>query len=69
MRPARVSPSASAAAVIVEAVPIVMHWPGERAIAASSVAHSASLMVPARFSSQKRHMSVPLPSVSRANDR
>ncbi len=34
--PGRVSPSASAAAVIVEAVPMVMQWPGERAMPSSS---------------------------------
>ena len=42
--PVSVMPSASTAAVIVDAVPIVMQWPCERAIPSSSSrqAHSPS---------------------------
>ncbi len=62
--PGRVIPSTSAADVIVEAVPIVMQWPGERASPSSISAHSASPSLPARFSSQYFHRSLPLPRVS-----
>lgn len=47
-----------------EAVPIVMQWPGERARPLSSSAISQSPIRPARFSSQYFHMSVPEPRVS-----
>ena len=57
-------PSASAAEVMVDAVPIVMQWPGERAMPHSSSASSHSPISPARASSQNFHMSVPLPSGS-----
>ena len=60
--PGRVMPRASAAEVMVEAVPIVMQWPGERAMPHSSSASSQSPISPARASSQNFHMSVPLPS-------
>ena len=60
--PGSVMPSASAAEVMVEAVPIVMQWPGERAMPHSSSASSHSPISPARASSQNFHRSVPLPS-------
>ena len=41
--PGSVMPSASAALVIVEAVPIVMQWPGERAMPFFEVLHSQSV--------------------------
>lgn len=62
--PGTVTPSASAAAVSVEAVPMVMQWPGERASPLSSSAISQSPMSPARLSSRYFHMSVPEPSTS-----
>jgi hypothetical protein len=62
--PGMVTPSASAAAVSVDAVPMVMQWPGERARPLSSSAISQSPMSPARLSSQYFHMSVPEPSTS-----
>ena len=55
-------PSPSARQAIVDAVPIVMQCPGERAIAPSATAHSAGVMVPAASSSSKRHTCVPEPS-------
>ena len=55
-------PRASAAEVIVEAVPIVMQWPGDRAMPHSSSASSHSPTSPARASSQNFHTSVPLPT-------
>ena len=60
--PASVTPSASAAAVMVDAVPIVMQWPGERAMRSSTSSRSASESVPARRSSHSRQTSEPLPS-------
>jgi hypothetical protein len=60
--PGSVSPSASTVLVIVEAVPIVLQWPGERASDASMSCHCCSLMVPARRSSQNFQLSLPLPS-------
>ena len=57
-----VIPSASTAAVIVEAVPIVMQCPCERAIPSSSSRQAHSLSTPAWRSAQARHTSVPLPS-------
>ncbi len=60
--PGSVRPSASAADVIVDAVPIVMQCPGERAIPDSISASSHSPISPARWSSQYFHTSVPLPS-------
>ncbi len=62
--PGNVMPKASAAEVIVDAVPIVMQWPGERAMPSSISAQSSSVMVPARFSAQYFHTSLPLPSTS-----
>ena len=55
---------ASAAEVIVDAVPMVMQWPGERAMPSSISAHCWSLTLPARFSAQYFHTSEPLPSGS-----
>jgi hypothetical protein len=60
--PGRVMPSASAALVMVEAVPIVMQWPGERAMPCSISAQSASLILPARSSAQYFQTSLPEPS-------
>jgi hypothetical protein len=62
--PGRVSPSASAAAVIVLAVPIVMQCPGERAMPFSMALQSSSVIVPARLRSQYFHASDPLPRTS-----
>jgi len=59
--PARVKPSTSAALVIVDAVPIVMQWPGERAIPSSTACQSCSVIVPARSSAQYFQVSLPLP--------
>ena len=47
---------------MVEAVPMVMQWPGERAMPHSRSASSHSPACPARTSSQTFHMSVPLPT-------
>src|SRR5882672_7490198 len=60
--PGSARPSASAAEVMVDAVPIVMQWPGERAIPSSISSHCSSLTLPARFSAQYFHTSEPLPS-------
>ena len=60
--PGSVIPSTSATAVMVDAVPMVMHWPGERAMPSSSSAQARSSISPARRSSQYRHMSLPLPT-------
>ena len=61
--PGSVNPSASVAEVIVDAVPIVMQWPGERAMLPSISCHVSSVMVPARNSAQYFQVSDPLPSV------
>ena len=61
--PGSVIPSASAALVIVEAVPMVMQWPGERAIDSAMSCHCASVMLPARSSSQYFKLSLPLPRI------
>ena len=55
------SPSVSASAVSVDAVPIVMQCPGPRAMPSSISHHSSQLRLPARFSSQYFHTSLPLP--------
>ena len=60
--PGSVSPSASTAAAIVEAVPIVMHVPNERAMPSSISRHVHSSSVPARRSAQYFQTSVPEPS-------
>ena len=62
-RPGSAKPSASTALVIVDAVPIVMHVPGERAMPFSISSQSFSPMFPARSSAQYFHTSLPLPSV------
>ena len=62
--PDGIRPRASTTAAIVEAVPMVMHVPGERAIP-SSISHQASHpSLPAHRSAQYFHTSLPLPSVS-----
>ena len=61
--PGKLRPSASAMAVIVEAVPIVMQCPGDRAMPSSISAHAAPLKAPAHRSAQYFHTSLPLPSV------
>ena len=61
--PGSVMPMASAAVAIVDAVPIVMHVPNERAMPSSISRHAQSSMVPARFSAQYFHTSLPLASV------
>jgi hypothetical protein len=60
-KPGRTKPSASAALVIVDAVPIVMQWPGDRAMPFSMPVHSACVMFPQRSSAQYFHVSEPLP--------
>ena len=60
--PGSVNPSASVADVIVDAVPIVMQWPGERAMLFSICCHVSSVMLPARSSAQYFQTSEPLPS-------
>src|SRR5438876_11197820 len=50
--PGSVNPSASAALVIVDAVPIVMQWPGDRALPWSISPQSCSVLLPARSSAQ-----------------
>jgi len=59
--PGNVKPSASAADVIVDAVPIVMHVPGERAMPSSIACHCSSVRLPARFSAQYFQTSEPEP--------
>ena len=56
-------PSASAAEVMVDAVPMVMQCPGDRAMPDSRSASSQSPISPARASSQNFHWAVPLPTV------
>ena len=56
-------PSASTAAVMVEAVPMVMQWPGERAMPSSTPCQSSSVILPARSSAQYFQVSDPEPSV------
>ncbi len=60
--PGSVSPSASTAHAIVEAVPIVMQVPGERAMPSSISRQAQSSSVPARSSIQYFQTSLPLPS-------
>ena len=62
--PESVKPSASASDIIVAAVPIVMQVPNERAIPPSISCQSASVISPARLSSQYFHASVPEPRTS-----
>ena len=48
---------------MVDAVPIVMQWPGERAMPSSISCQSLSVMLPARSSAQYFHdVADPLPS-------
>ena len=61
--PGRTMPTASAMAVIVLAVPIVMQVPALRAMPASTPSQSRSVMFPARNSSQYFQLSDPEPSV------
>ena len=61
--PGSVRPSASAAAAIVDAVPIVMQVPNERAMPSSTPRQVQSSMVPARRSAQYFQTSLPLASV------
>src|SRR6185437_4045764 len=58
------SPSASAIAIMVAAVPITMQVPNERAMPPSISVHSSSVMLPARFSVQYFHTSEPEPRIS-----
>ncbi len=60
--PGRLKPITSASEVMVEAVPMVMQWPGERALEASLSMKSAFEMAPALNSMNSRLVSVPLPS-------
>src|SRR5579864_1398320 len=60
--PESVMPSASASDAIVDAVPMVIQKPGDRAMQASMSFHSCSLMLPAQRSVQYFQRSVPLPS-------
>src|SRR6266581_5189742 len=62
--PGSARPSASAAEVMVDAVPIVMQWPGERAMPCSISCQSCSVIFPARNSAQYFHTSEPEPSVA-----
>ena len=59
--PGNVRPSASAALVIVEAVPIVMQWPADRAMPVSILFHSMFVIFPAFNSAAYFQVSVPLP--------
>ena len=59
--PGRVIPSASTILAIVEAVPIVMQWPGERDIACSAALNSVIVISPARTASENFQTSVPDP--------
>ena len=60
--PGSVIPSVSAIAVIVDAVPITWHVPGERATFASTSSQSFCVIVPARNSFQYFIVCVPTPS-------
>ena len=59
--PGRVRPSTSVALVMVLAVPMVMQWPGERAMPPSTSSQSCSVMLPARSSAQYFQVSEPEP--------
>jgi hypothetical protein len=59
--PGRVRPSVSATEVIVDAVPIVMQCPNERAMPSSTSRQSPSVMLPARSSAQYFQVSLPEP--------
>ncbi len=62
--PGSTNPRASTALVMVDAVPIVMQVPNDRAMPFSISPNSLSVMFPARSSAQYFHASLPLPSVS-----
>ena len=57
-------PSASAMLAIVDAVPIVLHEPGERDIEASASTNSSADISPAFTASENRHRCVPEPTLS-----
>ena len=59
--PAKVMPKASTIEAMVEAVPIVMQWPGERDIALSALAKACGVISPDRTASENFHTSVPDP--------
>src|SRR4029078_12639305 len=61
--PGSVTPSAWTALVIVDAVPMVMQWPGDRAMPFSISCQSCSVIAPARRSAQYFQVSDPDPSV------
>ena len=61
--PGSVSPNASTADVIVDAVPIVMQVPKERAMPSSISRQEHSSRVPARRSVQYFHTSLPEPRI------
>ena len=61
--PGSVSPSASAMDVMVEAVPMVMQVPCERAMPASMSFHCWFVMAPASFSAQYFQTSEPEPRI------
>ena len=60
--PGRLRPRASAAAAMVEAVPMVMQVPKERAMPSSISRQAHSSSFPARISAQYFQASLPLPS-------
>jgi hypothetical protein len=60
--PGSEKPMASAIAVIVDAVPIVMHMPAERAMPLSMSFHSCTVRLPATRSAQYFQVSEPDPS-------
>ena len=63
LAPGRVNPRASAMQAMVEAVPMVMQVPAERAMQFSISFHSPSHRFPAQRSAQYFQASVPLPKV------
>ena len=65
--PESAMPSASAMLAIVEAVPMVLHEPGERLIAASASRKSSRLIVPAFTASDICQSAVPEPTRSPRN--
>jgi hypothetical protein len=62
--PGSVRPMASAALVMVLAVPMVMQVPAERAMPSSTSCQSLSVMLPARSSAQYFQVSEPEPSTA-----
>src|SRR3954464_1057552 len=66
--PGSETPSASAADVMVDAVPMVMQCPGDDAIRDSISSQSAEVIRPARSSAQYFHTSEPEPSEPPRND-